>query len=559
MSDTQKSHKMRIKSNLSNNWVIYTLFLIIILASFLRLYNLDNLNVIEDTEANKILGMLHVWNTLPGNIIAQFFQSIPFCVAITQLLLSLSAHFLGFSIFSVRLPLAIVGVLIVISVYFLGKELYDERVGLLSAFLLAISPLHLWYTRMIIHHNVTALFIVLALYFFIKNEKAYTSKTYQGKRRRDWITKNKYLLLTVLMIWLGCCNEEPILGVLPVFFLYLLFTQKLGWVKRKELWIGFFILVLPALILLPQLMGSIDARLHHSGAALIYGIEFLEIPSLMIWGFVDWELYPFYLFNSILFGFIMLFGVLWTIRGFIRHNKADIFILVSIAIYGLFFAFYPERHIYYLVHFLPILLIIPAKFIMNFIDLTRKLPGRKSAISYIIALSILFAVAFNAHLVYSIIDPSPHHEAPNAIKQASYYGFGVDEIADFVSKEVGKDKFIFIAGSLPSKSLNIYLHASHNISFSQHHSVYNCPSTRALPVSIRKYPTYSSSVIKKIESNWLNSEEKRYVFWIMQYDCEFINTDSMKNLLFELHPEIKPVKGIYHNEEPVYVIYEITN
>jgi len=54
---------------------------------------------------------------------------------------------LGDSEFSVRALSALFGVLTVVIVYALGRELFSPRVGLLSALLLGLSPLHIWYSQ----------------------------------------------------------------------------------------------------------------------------------------------------------------------------------------------------------------------------------------------------------------------------------------------------------------------------------------------------------------------------------------------------------------------------
>jgi len=54
---------------------------------------------------------------------------------------------LGSTEFIVRLLSVIIGLGSVVAIYALAKQLFDARVGLLSALLLAISPLHIWYSQ----------------------------------------------------------------------------------------------------------------------------------------------------------------------------------------------------------------------------------------------------------------------------------------------------------------------------------------------------------------------------------------------------------------------------
>lgn len=62
----------------------------------------------------------------------------------------LCLHFwlaLGESEFIVRSLSAGIGLVSVVVIYLLGRQLFDKRVGFLSALLLAVSPLHIWYSQ----------------------------------------------------------------------------------------------------------------------------------------------------------------------------------------------------------------------------------------------------------------------------------------------------------------------------------------------------------------------------------------------------------------------------
>jgi len=65
----------------------------------------------------------------------------------------------------VRMLSALTGVVSLLLVYALGKRLLDESVGLLSAFLLAISPLHVWYSQEARMYALVALLGLCSAYF----------------------------------------------------------------------------------------------------------------------------------------------------------------------------------------------------------------------------------------------------------------------------------------------------------------------------------------------------------------------------------------------------------
>jgi uncharacterized membrane protein len=83
----------------------------------------------------------------------------------------LALHFwanLGQSDFLLRMLSAFLGVGTVIAIYFLGKALFDERAGLLGAFVLSISPMHIWYSQELRMYVLLVLSSVVAIFFFVK-------------------------------------------------------------------------------------------------------------------------------------------------------------------------------------------------------------------------------------------------------------------------------------------------------------------------------------------------------------------------------------------------------
>jgi len=129
----------------------------------------------------------------------------------------LTLHFwirLGVSEFAVRALSAVFGVLTIVVMHALASELLGPRVGLLSALLLALSPLHIWYsqeTRMYV--MVTALSL-LASYLMLL-----------ALRRRQF----RY--------WLGYVLASMLSLYTHYFALYVLFFQGLFvsyWLCRNE-------------------------------------------------------------------------------------------------------------------------------------------------------------------------------------------------------------------------------------------------------------------------------------------------------------------------------------
>jgi 4-amino-4-deoxy-L-arabinose transferase-like glycosyltransferase len=84
-------------------------------------------------------------------------------------------RFFGLSGLTVRAPSALAGVLAVLTLYIITKNLFGEKVALLSAFLMAVSPWHLQFSRAAFEGNtaMTIFLSGLALFFLgFKNRLA---------------------------------------------------------------------------------------------------------------------------------------------------------------------------------------------------------------------------------------------------------------------------------------------------------------------------------------------------------------------------------------------------
>lgn len=81
---------------------------------------------------------------------------------------------LGYSEIIVRTPSVVLGILSIYLIYLLGKKIYSEKLGLLSAFLFAINPLHIYYSqeaRMYSLATFSVLFNFLIFFNLIKDKR----------------------------------------------------------------------------------------------------------------------------------------------------------------------------------------------------------------------------------------------------------------------------------------------------------------------------------------------------------------------------------------------------
>jgi 4-amino-4-deoxy-L-arabinose transferase-like glycosyltransferase len=147
------------------------LVIILIIASFLRLYNLTVLppglypdeamngnNAVEALEADPPAGGWKVF--YPENFGREgLFINIQ----------SLFVAAFGNQPWALRLPSAIFGILTVLGLYFLTKELFHAKLALLASFLLATSFWHINFSRIGFRAIMASAFLVWSLYLLLKS------------------------------------------------------------------------------------------------------------------------------------------------------------------------------------------------------------------------------------------------------------------------------------------------------------------------------------------------------------------------------------------------------
>ena len=133
---------------------------IIVLAFALRVYRLDHQSIWYDEGVS----VYYANQSLKGLIAAVSTDNHP-------PLHSFALHFwlklAGRSEFSVRFLSLISGVLSVPLLFKLGRKLFDQRVGVLAAFLLSISPFHIWFSQEARMYTLAVLLSLSSVYTFV--------------------------------------------------------------------------------------------------------------------------------------------------------------------------------------------------------------------------------------------------------------------------------------------------------------------------------------------------------------------------------------------------------
>ena len=123
----------------------------------------------------------------------------------------------GDSLFYARILSVIFGVLTILMLYILGRRLFNERVGILSAFLAAISTFHIYYSQEARMYTMVAFLSLVSMYFMVRLFEKRTFAISAG-----YILSSFFLLYTHYSALLIVLTQN-------IYFIVMLLS------KRKEL------------------------------------------------------------------------------------------------------------------------------------------------------------------------------------------------------------------------------------------------------------------------------------------------------------------------------------
>lgn len=204
---------MNIKNWIKNNWIFIG---IVLSAIIIRIYYfiLTNGQVLWWDEAEYMnmanrfaFGSDYTFGPVRP-ILFSFITSIFFMIAYGELL--------------PRIFMLVLSVLSVVGIYYLGKEVINKRVGLISAFLMSVFYLNLFFTYRLLVDLPSLTFFIFSALFFYKYHKT---------------KSGKFLYLTAFLVGIGMMFKLSTAFILLPFFVFLLVTD-IKFLKRKEIWIS---------------------------------------------------------------------------------------------------------------------------------------------------------------------------------------------------------------------------------------------------------------------------------------------------------------------------------
>src|SRR4030043_140946 len=231
-------------------WQKLLFFLVFLLALILRLVHLDKNPTFISDEASigyNAYSILKTGKDEWGKVLPLSFKSFGEYKLPAQIYFSIPAiAIFGLNDFGVRITPVIYGTLTVMFLYFLAKKLFKNRwIGLISAFLLAISPWHIQLTRASFESSFSVFWIVLGLWFFVKG----------FEKPRWWV-----LSIIPFIISIYTYNSARIFTPLLLPVIFIIYKKQIL-ERKKEFLISLLLFIALLIPLLPfVLSGEANAR-----------------------------------------------------------------------------------------------------------------------------------------------------------------------------------------------------------------------------------------------------------------------------------------------------------
>lgn len=250
----------------------------------------------------------------------------------------------------IRIPSVLMGVLTIYVVYLIANKLHSKTLGLLSAFLLAINPLHIFYSQEARMYPLSTLAVSVNIFLLVKLIK--------GEKLN--------IFFLILSNFLVLVSDYVAYFIFPAQLFFILMTKKREIIKKWFAAIFSAVLLfspwLP--IFLSQLnMGAITSERLPTWKFVVGGFDVKAIPLTFVKFIIGRISYPDKLIYagmllpvSILFSFLVLKGV-----GFITSYKRNILIawlIIPIILASLISVLIPIYSYFRLLFVLPVFVML---------------------------------------------------------------------------------------------------------------------------------------------------------------------------------------------------------
>jgi len=471
---------------------LFLLFLIIIFAFIVRIYNIENVpgGVYPDEAVNGIDALEAIHS---GNY-QWFYPANNGREGLMMNLITLSFQIFGVSIFALKFPSAIFGTLTVLGVYLLTKELFrSQRAGLMAAFFTAFSFWAINFSRISFRANMLPTVLSFSFYYLFCGIR-YNKIIHNLKNKKFWKTSifKSYIcfMLAGLIFGIGLhtyISFRIAPAILLVSFITLWITKKHFW---RDYWKHSLIFIFSAFITMapmfytfyqhPEYLSSrtgnvsvMSPEMNHGQPIKTFFKSFgLSLVKYNFWGDQNWRHnYPPYPILNPILGFTFLGGLIYLIMKWFhlmtlrfRHKIRDRKLYVYTFILAWFFAMLAPEFLTAegLPHALRSIGTLPATFIIATIPFLWLL-GKKEKYGHgfkIIVISFIFIIIPFIGL-FEII--KYHYFWGNNIRQAHSFESGLIDDSDYIKSLPAETSIIVIAENMQRIPIKMFNFDNQNI------------------------------------------------------------------------------------------------
>jgi len=344
------------------------------------------------------------------------------------LLSSITAFFfkMSYSEFLPRMFVMLLSMASVAGMYCLGKEFYNKKVALLASFLMAVFWLDIFFSMRLLVDSISLTFFIFSTLFFYKYLKNNSKKA---------------LYMGSAIIAIGVLFRLSTGIFLVCLLLYLLFTQKLAFVKKKELWISglIFLLILSPYVIwgYMQFDGFVITKAAAWNAPDEFTFEnlwwnsssyFKSFPTYLSWPLLIVFLAGLVSFYKVLVGFDMIFKG----KGGSLNKELFLILLFLIPILFTSNSFYHHIENRYIITAFPAIFIIAGSVLTKFYN-SMKRNKQKTLAIILIALFLGYIAYFQATSANSLIQSKA--DSYGDVKRAGeWIDENLDESASIITK-----------------------------------------------------------------------------------------------------------------------------
>ena len=248
------------------------------------------------------------------------------------------------------------GSLCILLTYLIGKKIFNEKIGLLSSFLLAISPTFFFFSGIMLTEPISTFFSLLAIYLLIKNRHFASGLLFGISFMIRFLQLFAFIGVILALIY----NKKHVKPYPKIFF-------------------GFIIAVLPYLF--------INQILYHNAFFPFLQQVFLTNNS----GWLNHQPISYYFIGLFKDNFLYLLSIVGIV--FMLRKPGSRLVAFPFIILFLFFSLIRQKEMRLLIILLPYMCLLVSYALIYFTDLKKNLKRTATAFIFILFVSSLVQIS----------------------------------------------------------------------------------------------------------------------------------------------------------------------